>query len=135
FQKLGINYTYSQPSEDKSPALGLSLRPIDHKYFSIRGFSKYHESFGLERGDVILKIFGEDLTMENATEMLDRKNEMKPGDQYELTIKRGEEELTFTGVLFERMDYHVLTVNENCTEEQKRLRDIWSSNLPLSVNY
>jgi hypothetical protein len=62
------------------------------------------------------------------------KNVMKAGDEYEITVKREEEELTFTGVLFERMDYHVLTVDENSTEEQKRLRDIWSSNLPLSVN-
>jgi predicted metalloprotease with PDZ domain len=135
FEKLGINYTYSQPSEDKTPVLGLSLMPVEHKYFAIRGFSRNHKNFGLEKGDVIIKIFGEDVSMENVRELLDIKNDMKPGDEYEITVKRGEEELTFTGVLFERMDYHVLTVDENCTEEQKRFRDIWSSNLPLSVNY
>jgi predicted metalloprotease with PDZ domain len=135
FQKLGINYTYSQPSEDKTPALGLALRPVDHKYLSIQGFSKYHENFGLEEDDVIIKIFGEDVSMENARELLNMKNEMKPGDEYEITVKRGEKELTFTGVLFERMDYHLLTVDENSTEEQKILRDFWSSNLSLSVSY
>jgi len=135
YKKLGIHYAYSQPSEDKTPALGISLRPVDHKYFAIQGFSKYHENFGLEKGDVILKIFDEDLSLENSKEILAIKNEMKPEDGYELTIKRGEEELTFSGVLFERMDYHVLTVDNNCTEEQKRLRDIWSSNLPLLVSY
>jgi predicted metalloprotease with PDZ domain len=135
FQTLGINYTYSQASADTTPVLGLSLRPVDHKYLGIKGFSRNHENFGLEEGDAIVKIFGEDVTMENARELLDMKNELKAGDKYEITVKRGEEELTFTGVLFQRMDYHVLTVDENSTEEQKRLRDAWSSNLPLPINY
>jgi predicted metalloprotease with PDZ domain len=134
YKKLGIKYSFSQVSEDTTPVLGLSLVPVEHKFLGIKGFSRNHKNFGLEKGDVIIKILGEDLTMENARELLEMKNVMKAGDEYEITVKREEEELTFTGVLFERMDYHVLTVDENSTEEQKRLRDIWSSNLPLSVN-
>jgi len=131
FHALGITYKYNQLSEDITPALGLSLRPVDNKYFVISGFSKYHKNFGLEEGDIILKIFDEDLTLEKSKVLTDRKNGMKPGDQYEITVKRGEEELTYTGVLFARMDYHILTVDEESTEEQKKLRNIWSSNLPV----
>jgi hypothetical protein len=57
---------------------------------------------------------------------------MKPGDTYEGTIKRGDEELTFTGTLFERMDYHILNVDENSTEQQKEFRDVWSNYLSIN---
>lgn len=134
YHTLGINYIYSRPSEDKTPVLGLELMPIEHKYFVIRGFARNHKDFGLEKGDIIIKIFGEDVTMENARELFDKKNEMRPGDEYEIKIKRGEEDLTFTGVLFPRIDYHILTVDDECTEEQNRLRDFWSSNLPVVIS-
>ena len=56
---------------------------------------------------------------------------MKPGDEYEVVVKRGEEELTFTGVLFERMDYNILEVDENSTAQQVALRESWSKNLEI----
>ena len=60
------------------------------------------------------------------------KDKMKPGDEYEVVVKRGEEELTFTGVLFGRMDNHVLEVDENSKVQQTTLREIWSKNLELN---
>ncbi len=57
---------------------------------------------------------------------------MKPGDTYEITIKRGEEELTFTGTLLERMDYHVFNVEEDCTDDQREFRNVWSNYLAIS---
>ena len=56
---------------------------------------------------------------------------MKPGDTCEVTVKRGDKELTFTGTLFERMDYHILDVDENCTGQQKEFRDVWSNYLSV----
>ena len=72
---------------------------------------------------------GKDVTLKNADEIIERKNKMNPGDTYEVIVKRGDEELTFTGTLFERMDYHVLIVDENSTEEQKQFRNVWSNYL------
>ena len=57
---------------------------------------------------------------------------MKSGDTYEGTVKRGDEELTFTGTLFERMDYHVFDVDENCTKQQTEFRNVWSNYLSIN---
>ena len=131
FQKLGINYIFSQPSENKAPIFGLQLGSPDGEHLSINGFSKEHKNFGLKEGDIILKVFGEDLTVKNSEEVFERKSSMKPGDSYEITVKRGDEKLTFTGTLFQRIDYHVFKVDENCTEEQKQFRNIWSNYLSM----
>jgi len=129
FKKLGIKYIFSQPSENKTPIFGLNLGTSDGKHLSINGFSRVYKDFGLKEGDIILKAFGDDVTLENANEIIERKNKMNPGDTYEVTVKRGDEELTFTGTLFERVDYHILKVDENCTEQQKQFRNVWSNYL------
>jgi len=131
FKKLGIKYIFSQPSENKTPIFGLHLGSSDGKHLSINGFSRVYKDFGLEKGDIILKAFGDDVTLENANEIIERKNKMNPGDTYEVTVKRGDEELTFTGTLFERMDYHILKVDENCTQQQKEFRNVWSNYLSV----
>ncbi|MGB5895997.1 MAG: hypothetical protein WBG58_17610, partial [Ignavibacteriaceae bacterium] len=132
FEKLGINYIFSQPSENKTPILGIHLGSSDGEHLSINGFSTVHKNFGLEEGDIILQVFGEDITLENSDEIMDQKNKMNPGDTYEVTVKRGEEELTFTGTLFERMDYHILKVDANCTDDQKEFRNVWSDHLSIN---
>lgn len=132
FEKPGIKYIFSQPSENKSPMFGLQLGSSDGKHLSINGFSRVHKDFGLKEGDIILKIFGEDVTLENSDEIIGRKNKMKSGDTYEVTVKRGDEELTFTGTLFERMDYHVLNADENCTKQQTEFRNVWSNYLSIN---
>ncbi len=125
-------YIFSQPSENQTPIFGLHLGSSDGEHLSINGFSKAHKNFGLKEGDIILKVFGEDVTLENSDEIIGRKNNMKPGDTYEITIKRGEEELTFTGTLLERMDYHVFNVEEDCTDDQREFRNVWSNYLAIS---
>ena len=132
FEKLGIRYIFSQPSENKTPIFGLHLGSSDGKHLSINGFSRVHKDFGLKEGDIILKVFGEDVSLKNADEIIERKNKMNTGDTYEVTVKRGDEELTFTGTLFERMDYHILNVDENCTGQQKEFRNVWSNYLSIN---
>jgi predicted metalloprotease with PDZ domain len=132
FNNLGIEYIFSQPSEDKTPIFGLQLGSPDGEHLSINGFSREHKNFGLKKGDVIIEAFGEPVTLGNSSEILERKNKMKPGDTYEITVKRGDEELTYTGSLFKRIDYHNFEVDENCSDEQKKLRDLWSNYLLIN---
>ena len=131
FEKLGIKYIFSKPSENKTPVFGLHLGSSDGKHLSINGFSRVHKDFGLKEGDIILKVFGEDVSLKNANEILKRKNKMNVGDTYEIIVKRGDEELTFTGTLFERMDYHIFNVDENPTGQQKEFRNVWSNYLSM----
>ena len=131
FDKLGIKYIFSQPSENKTPIFGFGLGSSDGEYLLINGFSREHKDFGLKEGDIILKVFGEDVSLKNVGEIINRKNNMNSGDTYEVTVKRGDHELTFIGTLFERIDYHILNVDENCTEQQKELRNVWCNYLSL----
>ena len=131
FQKLGINYIFSQPSENTPPIFGLQLGSTDGEHLSINGFSKEHKNFGLKEGDIILKVFGEDLTIKNSDDIFEKKSSMKPGDTYEITVKRGDEELTLTGTVFQRIDFHLFKVDENSTAEQKQFRKVWSNYLSM----
>ncbi len=131
YSKLGLKYFESAPSENKTPMFGLNLGSPDGVHLSVAGFSKTHKPFGLQEGDIIIKILGEEITIENSDEIFAKRNEMKPGDEYEITILRDDEELTFIGTLLERMDYHIFKVDKNCSVQQKKLRDAWSKNLDL----
>lgn len=134
YEKLGIEYTFSRPSENTQPIFGIHLGSPDGDHLSINGFSREHRDFGLKKGDVILTVFGEEVSVTNANDILERKNKMKPGDTYEVTIKRGDEELTFIGTLFARIDYHIFNVDQNCTNQQNELRDYWSHYLISKEN-
>ncbi|MEE9450376.1 MAG: hypothetical protein V3V72_10030, partial [Ignavibacteriaceae bacterium] len=73
-EKLGIKYIFSQPSENKAPMFGLHLGSSDGEHLSINGFSTEHKNFGLKEADIILKVFGEDITLENSDDIIGRKN-------------------------------------------------------------
>ncbi|MFC2085145.1 peptidase [Bacteroidota bacterium] len=131
FDKLGIEYIEKKPSENKTPMFGLQLGSLDGEHLSIAGFANDHQNFGLEIGDIILKVLDEDVDLANSQEVLDKRKDMKPGDKYEIVVKRGDEELTFTGTLLERMDYHAFNIKKDCSDEQKKFRELWSRNLEL----
>lgn len=131
YGKLGLNYIESRPSENKTPIFGLQFRLADEGRLLIAGFSREYKNFGLKEGDVILEVFNREATMANSDSLLAIKNEMKAGDNYTVKVKRGDEELEFTGELFERMEYHVFEIDENANDEQVKLRELWSKNLAL----
>lgn len=129
YRKLGINYAASQPAEDKTPVLGISFRSKDGEHLTIHSFKMEYKNFGLKKGDRLLRLFDEEINISNFHKNLNSLKEKKAGDTYEVTVLRGDEELTFSGTLFENLDIHVLTVDENATEGQIHLREIWSMNL------
>jgi len=129
FEKLGIEYTFSRPSEDIQPIFGIHIGSPDGEHLSINGCSREYKDFGLKKGDAILSVFGEEVSLSNANDILERKNKMKPGDTFEVTIKREDEELTFIGTLFAKIDYHIFSVYQNCTNQQNELRSYWSNYL------
>lgn len=132
YNKLGIEYIESRPSENKTPIFGLRFTEGEDGLIKINGFSKEHKNFGLQEGDHILEIFGTEATWANSDSLIAIKNEMNPGDEYIIKVKREDEELEFTGELVRRMDYHVFEVNEDAGDEQLKLREQWSKNLKLN---
>lgn len=129
FEKLGINYIEVRQKEMPEAMLGLSLTSPDGKRISIQGISDEHKPFGLQVGDIVLKIFGEEVNLETGFALLSRIKAMSPGDKYDITILRGEEEIELTGELVEKRDKHIFEIDENATEEQLALRNAWMTNL------
>ena len=132
YGRLGIEYFESRPSENKTPLFALKFAEGEDGLIKINGFSKEHKNFGLQEGDYILEIFGTKATWANSDSLIAIKNEMSPGDEYTIKVKREDEELEFTGELVRRMDYHVFEVNEEARDEQLKLRDQWAKNLKLN---
>ncbi len=68
------------------------------------------------------------MTVHNADSIFARKNDMKAGDEYPVRVRRGDEEIDFTGRLVQSFDHHVFEQIDDATEAQLRLRRIWTTN-------
>jgi S1-C subfamily serine protease len=126
---LGYTYTKKMIDEEDPTMLGLRLHPSDEGGIIIAGFAEGYEDYGLQQGDVIVKIFGEEVNFTNARDLLDRADTMNVGDEFSITVKRGGEELEFTGRLFQRYKRHVFGSKKVLTDEESRLRNAWLKNL------
>ena len=128
FAPVGIRYVARRLAADSPPEFGLRLGTSDEGRFVINGFEPAHEPFGLEVGDVILQVLGEDLTTDSAERIRGLIEAMSAGDAYTIRVSRDGEEVELTGRLVPAYDYHVLEIDEDATEDQRRLRQIWSTN-------
>jgi predicted metalloprotease with PDZ domain len=126
--KLGINYTEEKPSEDKRPMFGITQRPNEDGMSEIIDPGRAYQ-YGLRSGDIILKILGREVNLETFRSIADSAYTMSVGDEFDLVVKRGDQEIELTGILFKRKSYHVFESIEELIPEQKFLRDRWLKNL------
>lgn len=129
FAKLGIDYTPVRKAEKPEPIFGLGFTSPDGKGISISNISSEHKPFGLQVGDIVLKVFGEEVNLGNAFGVINKVKSMNVGDKYDITVLRGDEEIDLTGELVEKKDKHVFELNENPSPEQLALRQSWMTNL------
>lgn len=129
YDALGYNYVKELIDTINPVQLGIGFRPGDDGSIVIAAFSDSHENYGLQRGDKLVKIFGEECTFNNLRSLLDRSKDMAVGDEFEIVVKRGDEELSFTGRLFQRYKRHVFNLKEELTDEESKNRDAWLKNL------
>lgn len=127
-EKLGFRYILQQPSKDTIPTFGVPITLNENREIVVQSIPVGSEESGLREGDVLLKVFGTELTLENAREMFRRTQTMKIGDPYEVVVRRNGQELAVTGKLLRRMSRHVFEDNGSLTTEQKSLRDRWLRN-------
>jgi len=130
FGLVGYNYYPVRVSKDSTAIFGLHLGQYGGQ-ITVNGFSDNHKQFGLEEGDVIESIFGIDANPNNLQKINEEKAKHKPGDKYDIVVKRGDETITLSGELVVRTEQNVLEVSDNLTNEQKELRDAWMVNLPI----
>ena len=127
FNKLGINYYETAGVDSSRPSLGLSLGMVDNAI----GVTKVEPDSkeGFEKGDIIVKVNGNPLTLQNAQMVFGKLRSLKAGDTLNLTVKRGDKEFDLTTVLQPSVIRHKFEVNPNATPEQLKLREAWTKNL------
>lgn len=129
FASLGYTYNRKVVDEDDPTMLGVHLRPNDAGEIVIAGFSEGHENYGLQRGDVIIKLYGEEMTLSNGRSLIDRTDTMNVGDEFSITVRRGEEEVELTGKIFQRYKQHVFVSKDELTPEEEQNRSVWIVNM------
>ncbi|MDH5476251.1 MAG: peptidase [Cyclobacteriaceae bacterium] len=130
YSKLGIEFTPEVKNGQLVADLGGHLAVPDGKirYVKIR---PELEKLGLKVNDELIGINGEELSLSNANQLIGGLMQKDIDYEYEVTIRRGEEELTIPLKLLskEKVSKFVFEVDESATEEQKTFREVWMKNM------
>jgi predicted metalloprotease with PDZ domain len=127
--KLGFKYINELPSSDTTPTPGADLTVNDSGELVVLNVSPESKKFGLQPGDILVKVMGQDLNMENIRQIVKKIRTMKIGDPVELIARRNGKEIPLTISLQQKKDRHIFEEMENLSPEQKLLRETWTKNL------
>ncbi|WP_299525532.1 peptidase M61 [Winogradskyella sp.] len=88
--------------------------------------NSFWRSQGVQVGDVIKKVNGTELTLQNAQQVIGGMFGWQPGQQYSLDIERNGEAMTLSGTLEKATaKSESLVEDENATDAQNTLRAAW----------
>lgn len=127
--KVGFRYIAQKPADGNQPMMGLVLNVNEDRQIYIRSVDDSAQQFGFRNGDVLLKLFGAEMNLGNARQMIGKTGTMKVGDSYEVVVRRDGKEVTLQGRLLQRMVKHAFEDSKTLTPEQKFLREHWMKNL------
>ena len=127
FGKLGIDYKEFVGVDSTRISLGFGLGMKDGKF--IVNTVERPSDEGVKSGDYIIKVNGEEVTLQNAQTKFGFMRTMKVGESFNLTVQRGEEQKEIKVAMQPRQIKHQFKISENATEEQLSLRSVWMKNL------
>ncbi|WP_299096802.1 peptidase M61 [uncultured Winogradskyella sp.] len=88
--------------------------------------NSFWASQGVQAGDIIKKVNGKDLTLENAQQVIGGMYGWQEGQEYSLDLERNGEAVVLKGTLGKATaKSESLVEDENATEAQKALRQAW----------
>lgn len=88
--------------------------------------NSFWASQGVQAGDIIKKVNGKDLTLENAQQVISGMYVWQEGQEYSLDLERNGEAVVLKGTLGKATaKSESLVEDENATEAQKALRQAW----------
>lgn len=128
-EKLGMEYTAEKLNENAPPTFGSQIGLNEDGKFIVVSVREEAKEFGFMKDDLILKLDGEELDMGNIQQKVQEKFAEGVGASYTMTLARNGEEVEVNGKLLVRKTKHIFTASENLTEEQEKLREVWSKNL------
>jgi len=104
---------------DGDPNKGIFFSPMALK-------NSFWASQGVQAGDIIKKVNGKDLTLENAQQVIGGMYGWQEGQEYSLDLERNGEAVVLKGTLGKATaKSESLVEDENATEAQKALRQAW----------
>ncbi len=126
YKYVGITYKENAGYDSSKTSLGLALGAVDG---SLGVISVKYDDSHFKAGDIVEKVNDVPLTFQNVREIFDGFRSKKVGDQIKFTVKRQNEEISFTETLRPVLLKHTFTVDPDPTPEQLKLRDIWLKNM------
>lgn len=89
-------------------------------------FNTFLKELGVEGGDVIKSVNGEDYSIQNVYELIRKSQEWKEGDDFTMTIVRNEEEMQLKAKVSTPMDTQMtLSEVQNADGDKIELRNAW----------
>jgi len=128
-EKLGYRYIAEKPSEDKRPTIGVGLTINENEELVIGSVREEAAKHGLQRGDVIVKMLGQEVNFETFRNIRGELLSMNVSDPCDLVVRRDGKEIELTTLLLKRITRHIFEEMDETTEEQKSLRNAWTRNL------
>ena len=127
FGKLGIEYKEFVGVDSSKTSLGFGIGMKDNK-FVVTSIDNQTEN-GLRSGDLITKVNGEEVTLQNAQIKFGFMMTMKVGDKFVLIIDRNGQEKEVTCSLQPRPIKHQFKALDTASDQQIDLRSAWMKNL------
>jgi len=127
FAKLGIEYKEiaGYDSTRVTPGIGIGLK--DNKFVVTQVDNPTGDS--VQPNDIIVKLNGEEITMQNINVKFGATRRLKVGEPFKLTVDRNGTQKEITVYMQPRAIKHQFKVMKDATKEQLALRDAWMKNL------
>ncbi|WP_460962078.1 M61 family metallopeptidase [Spirosoma litoris] len=130
YGKLGITYTPAIPTGEKVALLGMKPAFTGTKFVLTRITDPLLKA-GLQENDEWVSFNGQPLSMDNIGKIQTDLKQLKPGDTYEVTVRRNGQDITVKCPMLEKegLKQYVFELNPQATPQQVQLREIWQKNL------
>ncbi|MDB5241326.1 MAG: peptidase [Spirosoma sp.] len=130
YGKLGIIYTPVAPLGQKTVSPGLKVRTTDGK-LRLSELGESARKAGLEENDEWIAYNQQPLTGANAPDVFKKILQLKPGEFYDMTIRRNGQETTVKMGVIEIDDTrkYQFQPDPQATLQQRQLREVWQQNL------
>lgn len=127
YSKLGIDYNEVVGVDSTKISLGFGIGMKDNKFIVTNVDNQTDD--GVRPLDYIIKVNGEEVTMQNAQSKFGFMKDMKVGSRFTLTVERKGELKDINVSMQPRQIKHQFKVMDNASEEQISLRSAWMKNL------
>ncbi len=124
---LGIDYKEYVGVDSSKISLGFGIGVKDGKFIITRVDNPTAD--GVSAGDFVLKVNGEEVTMQNAQTKFAFMSKMKVGESFDITVDRSGGQKDVKVSMQPRPIKHEFKVLDNATEQQLALRSAWMQNL------